>query len=109
MTSEIVWLSHDNTIDLLLEAKDVAQDLSSVTKITATFDNITITSVDHAAGAILWNNGGYDTGEIRLDLGGEAIPAGGYDVPIVVYDPSNPNGVVWGPIHMAVKAEVEAS
>jgi hypothetical protein len=57
----------------------------------------------------LWNNDGYDTGEIRLDLGGEAIPAGGYDVPIVVYDPSNPDGVVWGTIHVAVRAEVEAS
>jgi len=109
MTTEIVWLGHDNTIDLLLEADDVAQDLSSVTKITATFDGTTITSEDHAAGAILWNNDGYDTGEIRLDLGGEAIPFGGYDVPIVVYDPSNADGIVWGAIHVAVKTEVEAS
>lgn len=109
MTTEIVWLGHDNTIDLLLKADDVAQDLSSVIKITATFDGTTITSADHAAGAILWNNDGYDTGEIRLDLGDQSIDPGGYDVPIVVYDPSNTDGIVWGTIHVAVRAEVEAS
>jgi len=109
MTTEIVWLGHDNTIDLLLKAEGVAQDLASVTKITATFNGTTITSEDHAAGAILWNNDGYDTGEIRLDLGGQTIAAGGYDVPIVVYDPSNADGVVWGEISVLVKAEVEAS
>jgi len=109
MTTEIVWLSHDNTIDLLLKADDVVQDLSSVTKITATFRTTTITSIDHAVGAILWNNVGYDTGEIRLDLGGESIAPGGYDVPIVVYDPSNADGIVWGAIHVVVKTEVEAS
>jgi len=109
MTTEITWLGHDNTIDLILKANGVAQDLSDVTKITATFDDATIESTDHAGGAILWNNDGYDTGEIRLDLGGQSIDPGGYDVPIVVYDPSNTNGVVWGKVHVAVKAEVEAS
>ena len=109
MTTEIVWLGHDNTIDLLLKANGVAQDLASVNKITATFGDKTITSEDHAAGAILWNNDGYDTGEIRLDLGDQSIDSGGYDVPIVVYDPSNTDGIVWGKIHVAVRAEVEAS
>lgn len=109
MTTEIVWLGHDNTIDLLLKAVGVAQDLADVTKITATFGTTTITSEDHAAGAILWNNDGYDTGEIRLDLGDQTIVPGGYDVPIVVYDPSNTNGVVWGSIHVAVRTEVEAN
>ena len=44
--SEIVYLTHDNTIDLLLKADGVVQDLSSVTKITATFGATTITSTD---------------------------------------------------------------
>ena len=109
MTTEIVYLGHDNTIDLILKADGVAQDLSSVTKITATFESTTIESTDHAAGVVLWNNDGYDTGEIRLDLGDQSIDPGGYDVPIVTYDPSNANGVVWGKIHIAVRVEVEAS
>lgn len=109
MTTEIIWLGHDNTIDLLLKADGVAQDLASVTKITATFGSTMITSEDHAAGAILWNNDGYDTGEIRLDLGDQSIDPGGYGVPIVVYDPSNTEGIVWGTIHVAARVEVEVS
>lgn len=108
MTTEIIYLGHDNTIDLQLKTDGVAQDLIAVTKITATFDTVTISSVDKAAGAITWDQAGYDIGEIRMALGGETISAGGYDVPIVVYDPSNTAGVVWGSINVLVEAEVEA-
>jgi len=111
MTTEIVWMGHGNTIDLLLNADNLTDedDLSSVTKITATFKSTTITSENKAAGAITWDQEGYENREIRLDLGNQSIEPGGYDVPIVVYDASNPTGVVWGKIHIAVRAEVEAS
>lgn len=82
MTAEIIYLGHDNTIDLQLKADGAAQDLSAVTKITATFGTLRISSTNKAAGVITWGPGaGYDTGEIRMALGGESIPAGGYDVP----------------------------
>jgi len=106
--AEIVYLTHNNTIDLLLKSAGVAQDLSAITKITATFGSTTITSTDHAAGSIKWNNAGYDTGEIRLDLGGESITAGDYYVPIVIYDAVNTLGVVWGYISVQVKADVDS-
>jgi hypothetical protein len=109
MTTEIVWLGHDNTIDLLLKANGIAQDLSAVTKITATFGTVTITSTDKAAGVITWDQAGYDTGEIRMDLGGEAINARGYIIHIVVYDPSNTNGIVWGTVQAVVKVKFDAS
>jgi len=109
MTTEIVYLGHDNTIDLQLKADDAAQDLSAVTKITATFGSTTISSVDKAAGVITWDQAGYETGEIRMALGDEDIDEGGYSVPIVVYDPSNTDGVVWGKVNVLVEAEVEAS
>jgi len=105
--SEIVYLTHDNTIDLLLKADGVVQDLSGVTKITATFGATTITSTDKAAGAIKWDQAGYDTGEIRLDLGDETIPATAYQVYIVIYDSAHTDGVVWGWIYVQVKADVE--
>jgi hypothetical protein len=105
--SEIVYLTHNNTIDLLLKSDGVAQDLASVTKITATFGTTTITSNNKTTGAIKWNNVGYDTGEIRLDLGGQAIAAGDYYVPIVVYDTINTLGVVWDYITIQVKADVD--
>ena len=105
--SEIVYLTHNNTIDLLLKADGVAQDLASVTKITATFGSTTISSTNKTTGAIKWDNAGYDTGEIRLDLGGQSISAGDYYIPIVVYDPINTLGVVWGYIAIQVKADVD--
>jgi hypothetical protein len=101
--SEIVYLTHNNTIDLILKSDGVAQDLSAVTKITATFRGITITSVNKVTGLIKWGNAGYVTGEIRLDLGEQAIAAGDYNVPIVVYDEINTLGVVWGYIRVQVK------
>ena len=114
MTTEIVWLGHDNIINLQLKAEDaagdlVAQDLSAVTKITASFGSKLISSEDKAAGLITWDQAGYETGEIRMDIGGETITADGYDVPIITYDPSNSDGVVWGEVSMLVRAEVEAS
>ncbi len=105
--SEIVYLAHDNTIDLLLKANDVAENLSGVTKITATFGAVTITSTDKAAGAIKWDQAGYDTGEIRMDLGGESISAGTYYVYIVVYDAVHTDGIVWDKISIKVEADVE--
>jgi copper chaperone CopZ len=105
--SEIVFLAHNNTIDLLLKADGVAQDLSNVTKITATFRATTIISEDHVSGSIKWDNAGYATGEIRLDLGGQTIAARSYCVPIVVYDLANTDGVVWGYVPIEVKADVE--
>jgi len=109
MATEIVYLGHDNTIDLLLKADDTAQDLSGVTKITATFGDTLIESTDDANGAITWNQAGYDTGEIRLALGDQSITADRYMVPIVVYDATNTDGIVWGYIAIEVKAEVGAS
>lgn len=113
MSREIIWKGHGNTIDLLLNADNLAEedDLSSVTKITATFGSTTITSEDKAAGPITWDQEGYENREIRMNLGGQSITAGGYDVFIVVYDPSCPTGIVWGndPIHIIVRDEVEAS
>jgi len=84
-------------------------DLSAVTKITASFGAKLISSSDKAGGLITWDQPGYDTGEIRIDAGGETITPGGYDVPIITYDPSNADGIVWGEISVLVKAEVEAS
>jgi hypothetical protein len=107
--TEIVYLGRDNTIDLLLKADDVAVDLSSVTKITASFGSVLVSSTDSAAGAIKWSGAGFDTGEIRIDVGAETIPVKTkYSVPIVVYDAVNTNGVHWGEVPVQVKANQEA-
>jgi len=108
--AETLYLGHDNVIDRQAKIDGSAEDLSAVTKITATFDDILVESTSHISGEIRWNNTGYSSGEIRLCLGSnsEIIP-GAYNVHIVTYDSDNLNGVVWGSIDIIVKGEVEAS
>ena len=111
MSREYIYLGHDNTNDLILKADGSAQDLSTVTKITATFNDDTyIESEDNENGLIKWAVSGYDTGEIRLDLGGQSITPGDHDnVPIVVYDPSNTDGILWGYYDFTVVKDPEGS
>jgi len=109
MPNEYAYLGHDNTIDLILKSDGTAQDLSAVTKITATFGSTLVESTDKASGLITWDQSGYDIGEIRLDLGQQSLTADTYTVPIVVYDATYTNGVVWGEIIVVVRSEVEAS
>jgi len=106
--TENIFLTHDNIISFRLIEDGVAQSLSAVTKITATFGAITVTSNDHENGTIKWNNAGYSIGEVRMDLGGENIPAGLYHVPIVIYDTDNLNGLVWGYMAIKVVDDVES-
>lgn len=108
MDTEIVWLGHDNTIDLLLKASSSAASLTSVTKITATFDTYLVENSSASSGAITWAGSSYSTGEIRLKLGSDgSLAAGTYDVPIIVYTASSSTGIVWDIIPIKVRAEVE--
>ena len=109
MDTEIVYLGHDNTIDLLLKASSSAASLAGVTKITATFDEILVSGSSASSGLITWAGSGYATGEVRLTLGAQSIDAGRYDVPIIIYDAGNTAGIVWDIVPMRVRAEVEAS
>ena len=85
-------------------------DLSAATKITASIDGTLISSTDKAAGLITWDQSGYDTGEIRLDLGAQSLSAGQHRMVIVVYDDDNTNGIVWGKgVNIRVRDDVEAS
>jgi hypothetical protein len=109
MLTEIVYLSHDNTIDLILKADGVAVNLSSVTKMTVTFEGVTLTSTNKSTDPILWNQVGYELGEVRLVLGGTTIVANSYrNVYLVVYDPIYPDGIVWGSLYIKVLPEVES-
>ena len=111
---EYVYLGRDNTIDLLLMKKHpvddtawVPVDLSVAIKITASFGDDLVSSVDPATGVITWDQPGYDVGEIRLALGEEALTAGTYQVPIIVYDVSNDDGIQWKKVDMKVVADEE--
>lgn len=109
MDTEVVWLSHDNTIDLQLKASSSAYSLTSVTKITATFGTKKIQNSSASSGAITWAGAGYSTGEVRLQLGSQSISAGSYNVPIIIYDASHANGIVWGHVPISVRTDPEGT
>lgn len=116
MDPEYIHLGHDNTVDLLLKADNqdgagaVAVDLTDVIKITLSFGAVLIESTDKAAGLITWDQTGYAVGEIRIAVGGESLPVGSMVVPLIVYDASTLNGVVWDrELPFIVVASKEAS
>lgn len=103
---EIVYLGRDNSIDLLLNADGVAVNLSSVTKMVLVVDGSTqISSTNLGDDPIRWNQVGYDTGEVRLFLKDELITSGRHSSQLIVYDPTNTDGVVWGSFQVDVYAE----
>jgi hypothetical protein len=93
---EVVWIGHDNSIDLKLYSNSTAVELASVTKITLSLGTVAVSSSDAASGSIRWNQSGYDVGEIRIMAGSNtALSTGRYDAALIVYDPANTLGVVW--------------
>jgi len=109
MESEVIWLGHDNAINLLLKEDGTAKDLSDVTKMTLTVNGTLITSTDKATGYIRWDQAGYDTGECRLFLGDLALSVGRWACPLIVFDTAATDGIVWGMVPVEIKAEVEGS
>ena len=100
MTTEIAYVGHNNTIDLLLKADSVAQSLSSVTRMTLEVDSVTIDSAISGS-AFDWDTG--VTGKLILALGGESLTAGEYRATLTVYDLTNTNGIVWGSFKLIVR------
>jgi hypothetical protein len=109
MQTEFVYLGHDNSIDLILKSNGVAVALTSVTRMTLTLGAKLIDSDNGDADPIRWIKSGYATGEFRLFLGAETITPANYQGVLIVYDATNPNGVVWGRVPLTVIAEVEAN
>ena len=102
---EIVYLGRDNTIDLILSADGVVQSLTSVSRIDlidvgCSFE---ITSEDYP-GAFDWSTNPA-AGVLILHLSDIDIPVGYYTCKLVVYDPTNTQGIVWGCINLLVKAD----
>ena len=101
MITEIVYEGHDNKINLLLKADGEAVDLSSVTKMELKLDDITISSQDYPS-AFDWNSSS-TTGEVILDLGDVGLEEGHYVAWLIVYDPTNTDGIVWDKFHLVVR------
>ena len=107
MDTEVVYLGHDNTIDLQLKASSSAYSLSGATKINITIGTKKIENSSASSGAITWAGSSYSTGEIRLTLGSQSISTGIYNAPVIVYDATHTSGIVWDYIPLKVKADPE--
>lgn len=101
-TAEIVYLGHDNSIDLILRSDGSAVDLTSATRVTLAIGPVCVSSANGADDPIRWAQPGYGTGEIRLTLGGIACAPGSYRATLVVYDLTNTNGIVWGKVPLRI-------
>jgi len=110
---EIVWIGHDNFNAQLLKADDIAVDLSGVISMSLAIEelavDLVINSTNVEGDPIRWAQAGYQTGEIRLFLGDQAIPARRHKAKLAVYDSSNPNGILWGYIWLDARTGVPAS
>lgn len=102
--SETVYIGdYDNTNDLRLDSNGTAISLSSVTQIDAKIGLVEITSTNQGDDPIRWNVAGYTTGEIRCKFGGiEGLNPGHWPCYFIVYEPTNPNGIVFGPVSFDV-------
>ena len=110
MATEVVWLGHDNDIRLQLLSKGVAltaSEMATITAITLSLGTVLISSTNQAGDPIRWLQGGYDDGEVRAEIGHEAIEPGIHQMPVIVYSPGEPEGVVWGSPDVHVWPDME--
>lgn len=91
--SEIIYIGHDNTIDMELREDGVAVDLSSVTRMTLDFGGGNIIDSATSPFAFNWSS---VAGKVVFKLGNQIISLGRHNVRLTVYDPANINGIVWG-------------
>ena len=114
MDTEVAYLGHENTINLQLKASNSAVSITSVANITATFGKIKVSGSSSAtSGAITWSSASYSTGEMRIAINsysssGSTVPAGKYNVPIIVYSSAaSSSGIVWDLVPITVKVSPE--
>ena len=97
---ETIYLSHDNTIELLLKSNGTPQDLSSVNRVQLEFPSVTLDSNTHPE-YFNWNTG--TTGKLVISAGSASLSSGAYEAKLIVYDPSHTNGVVWGKLEIVIE------
>ena len=91
---EFAYNDRANTIDLSLTADGTAVDLSAVTRMVLEDIGGTF-SIDEDDDASVFNRDVGVTGKVVIALGGQGIAAGRYQVRLIVYDPTNDDGIVW--------------
>ena len=96
---EIIYLGRDNTIDLVLKSYQgssgvTVYNLSGVTEVKVTFGSgVTVSS---KTSPTLFSGVTSTVGALTLKFGTANLTTGKYNSEVIVYDSTNPNGIVWG-------------
>jgi len=103
MITEVFYIGHDNTIDLLLKADGEAVDLSDITRIKLIIGSTEIDS-NSESDVFTWTDTG-TTGKVIVDLNeySGTLAAGAYTARLIVYDIVHTDGIVWGEFYLYVK------
>lgn len=104
MTTEVFYVGMDNASRLLLKSDGAVQDLSEVTKVAIRFDGTTYSSADFASAFDFVTEA--TDGILTIQAGLiSSITASSIDVQaeLILYDPVNTNGIVWGTFTMDMK------
>lgn len=114
-SKNLVYIGHDNSIDLVLKTDTTYFNATASTVITISFGKhiITGTKSNYSTGVIRWASGlNYSTGEIRLfpGMAAASIVPGIYDVPVITYTTGgSSNGIVWGTVNIKVMNSPEGT
>ena len=106
MNTETVYLGYDNVINIILKndttGAPTAVDLSGATRMTLELGTDLIDSDNGDTDPIRWGKVGYATGEVRFYLGMLILTAGDYHAPLIIYDPTYPEGLMWGYLPISI-------
>lgn len=102
MSREVIFLTHDNASHLFLTEQGAIIGLSSVTRVIITINGLEYDSDDLGGTRIWWDEQEIHDGDgvsydaLKFKLGDQSIDPGEYiNCRIILFDVSNPNGVVW--------------
>ena len=92
--AQVAYLDHDNTIEMVLKSDGLAVDLTPVSRMVLSSAGQVIADSDLNAGVFDWSAG---SGNLVIALGGLSLPLHREykNSRLVVYDPTNINGIVW--------------
>jgi hypothetical protein len=95
---------YDRTHDFGLREDGAALSLESVTQIDINIGGVTVVSTNQPSDLVRWEQQGYSTGEVRCFPGRvPGIQLGWQPCWLIIYDPTLPNGVPFGPIELDVQ------
>ena len=104
--TEVFYLTRDNSAELVLKSEGSITDLTNVTKIEILETGCTW-SVNSEDTPDAFEIGTTD-GRLVLKLGQQPINPGSYKCQVIVYDPTNIEGIVWGEVKLIFRQSCPA-